>query len=173
MKKAIILLCSATFLLGCATVQSIIKSTFPYTATVVVPADTPAGKVVTASFAASSFDEIFGNKEGKSYVRDVVMASARLTAVKPGDQNLGIFRSVKLYLSNGAGYQIMVASRSDIQENIGPVLALDIDNTKILDTYLMGEDLHIRIEYILRSKSESDVSLRASLGFVAAPNPQQ
>ncbi|MES2457172.1 MAG: hypothetical protein V4594_16580 [Bacteroidota bacterium] len=173
MKKSFVFLFAATIILaGCATVQSIIKSTFPYTSTLMIPASAKANTTSSATSAASSFDEIFGNQAGTSYIKEVRIASAKLTASNPVDKGLGMFKSVKLFISNGNSGEIMVASRTDVQENIGSSLVLDIDNSKFLDNYIKGTSLKVRLEYTLRNANSSDVSIRAALSFTSTPNTQ-
>ena len=173
MKKILAFLFAATVIFtGCATMQSIIKSTFPYTATLVIPASAKANTTASATSAASSFDEIFGNQGGTSYIKEVRIASAKLDASNPTGKSLGMFKSVKLFISNGSSGEIIVASRTDVQENIGSNLVLDIDNSKFLDNYIKGNSLKVRIEYVLRNTSITDVSVRAALSFTSAPNPQ-
>lgn len=171
-KLPFLVLTLAVILGGCATVQSIIKSTFPYTGSLIIPAAAKAGATLSASSAASSFDEIFGNQKGTEYIKEVRIASAKLNASNPADKSLGMFKSVKLYISNGNSGEIMIASRTDVQENIGRDLVLDIDNSKFVDNYIRGNQLKIRIEYVLRNNNTSDVSIRAALSFTATPNTQ-
>ncbi|MFD0940132.1 hypothetical protein [Pedobacter boryungensis] len=154
---------------GCATVQSIIKSTFPYTATLVIPAGTKSDVVQVTTSTASSFDQIFGNQSGTNYIRDVRVTSVRLDASNPSSQNLGIFKTVKLFLVNGSS-EVMVASRNDVSENIGNNLVLDIDNSRFVDEYIKGSNLRMRMEYTLRNSLTSDVSVRAAINFSSSPN---
>jgi hypothetical protein len=169
-KNIFILFCIITFSVGCGTVQSIIKSTFPYTATLMVPMSSKSDVLTSATSAASSFDQIFGNQDGTTYIKEVRVASARLNASSPTTQNLGIFKSVKLYIVNGSGAEVMVASRSDVSENIGNSLVLDIDNSRFIDDYIKGNDLRIRMEYVLRNNLTSDVSVRAAINLSSSPN---
>lgn len=155
---------------GCATVQSIIKSTFPYTAILTIPANTKSNTAQTVSSSTSSFDEIFGNQNGTSYIKDVKVASVRLDASNPTRQSLGIFKSVKLFVVNTSGSEVMVASRSDVSENIGNNLVLDIDNSRFVDDYIRGSNLKVRMEYVLRNSLASEVSVRAAINFSASPN---
>jgi len=157
---------------GCATVQSIIKSTFPYTATLVVPSGSKSGAMLTATSTASSFDQIFGNQSGADYIKEVRVTSVKLEASNPTNQNLGIFKSVKLFIVNGSNSEVMVASRSDVSENIGNNLVLDIDNTRFVDDYIKGSNLKMRMEYTLRNNLTSDVSVRAAVNFSSSPNPK-
>jgi len=171
-KLTFTLLAAVLFISSCATVQSIIKSTFPYTATLIVPASTKLNATVSATSAASSFDQVFGNQKGSEYVKEVRIANAKLIAINPTSQSMGAFKSVKLYISNGDSGEVMVASRNDIGENIGNDLILDIDNSRFLDKYIKGNNLRIRMEYVLRKAMSTDVSVRASLNFSSSPNPQ-
>jgi uncharacterized protein YceK len=175
MKKILILLTALTVIIsGCATVQSIIKSTFPYTATIVVPASTKSGTTISATSSATSIDEVFGNQNGSNYIKEVRIASAKMVASNPSNKSLGMFKSVKIYISGAnSEREIMVASRSDIQENIGSELALDIDNSRFVDDYIKGSSLRVRLEYVLRSNTTSDVSIRTSLSFVSSPKVQE
>lgn len=173
MKKLIFpLIAAAVFLSSCATVQSIIKSTFPYTASLIIPASAKANTTASATSAASSFDQVFGNQNGSDYVKEVRIANAKISALNPTTQSMGVFKSVKVYISNGDGGEVMVASRNDIGENIGNDLILDIDNSRFLDKYIKGNNLRIRMEYVLRKSVSTDVSVRASLNFSSSPNPQ-
>jgi hypothetical protein len=173
MKKLIFPLFAAViFLSSCATVQSIIKSTFPYTASLLIPASAKVNATMSATSAASSFDQVFGNQKGSDYVKEVRIANAKIIALNPTTQSMGIFKTVKVYISNGDGGEVMVASRNDIGENIGNDLILDIDNSRFLDKYIKGDNLRIRMEYVLRKGVSTDVSVRASLNFSSSPNPQ-
>jgi hypothetical protein len=173
MKKLTTALFAIVILLSsCATVQSIIKSTFPYTASLIIPASAKVNGTNSATSAASSFDQVFGNEKGSDYVKEVRIANAKIIALNPTSQSMGVFKSVKVYISNGESGEVMVASRNDIGENIGNDLILDIDNSRFLDKYIKGNNLRIRMEYVLRKAVATDVSVRASLNFSSSPNPQ-
>jgi hypothetical protein len=171
MKKILIILISLVGIsVGCGTVQSIIKSTFPYTATLIIPTGSKSNSTITSTSTASSFDQIFGNQNGADYIKEVRVASARLDASNPTNQNLGLFKSVKLYIINGSGSEVMVASRSDVSENIGNNLVLDIDNSRFVDDYVKGNNLRIKMECVLRNDLTSDVSVRAAINLSSSPN---
>ncbi|MBB6499696.1 hypothetical protein [Pedobacter cryoconitis] len=171
MKKLLFAVLAATVLFsGCGTVQSIIKSSFPYTATLVVPKSSKVDSTLSVTSAASSFDEVFGNQSGSDYIRDVRIASARVIASDPNDKSMGMFKSVKMFVSNGNSGEVMVASRNDVSAHIGSSLVLDIDNSRFLDKYIKGNSLKIRMEYVLRDNLTTDVSVRTSLSFSSSPN---
>lgn len=172
MNKAFLLIAIAISALcyGCGTVQSIIKSTFPYTSNLIIPSSSKTGEILSATSAASSFDQIFGNQSGTDYIKEVRVAAARLDASNPTSQSLSIFKSVKLYLISSNGTEVMVASRNDVGANIGNNLVLDIDNSRFLDEYVKGSNLRIRMEYVLRNNLTADFSVRAAINFSSVPN---
>jgi uncharacterized protein YceK len=70
MKKLLFTVFAAVILFsGCGTVQSIIKSSFPYTATLVIPASSAKNTTLSASSIAGSFDEsLIAGREFLCYV---------------------------------------------------------------------------------------------------------
>ncbi len=173
MKRPLILLfVIAGIMTGCATVQSIVRSSFPYTATLLVPAASQVNTTLSATSQASSFDQIFtGQGSNTDAVKDVRIASARLDATNPSSQNMGAFKTIRMYISRGdSSSEVLVASREDIGASVGNSIMLDIDNSKLLDEYIKSSTVRVRMEYVLRTALTSDVSLKTSLGFSVAPN---
>src|ERR1700761_6259788 len=122
---AIVLLFSS-----CAMMQSIVKSTFPYTTTVTIPMASKTGEEQSVTAMATSFDQDFkkdGNNGGK--VSEVRMVSAKMEAVSPTDFNIGNLGMVKVYMAKADGSaETLVASRTDITADAGNSIVLDIDN---------------------------------------------
>ncbi len=162
----------ATIMTGCAAVQSIVRSSFPYTATLLVPASSNTNTTLSTTSQASSFDQIFtGQGSNTDAIKDVRIASARIDATNPAGQNMGAFKTIRMYISRGdSSSEIMVASREDIGTSVGNSIMLDIDNSRLLDDYIKGSTVRVRMQYVLRSALTADVSLKASLGFSVAPN---
>ena len=170
MKKIIGTLGILTFILvSCSTLQSIVKSTFPYTSTLIIPASGQTGKTFSATSSASSIDQIFtGSGSNTSQISQVRMSSAKIEAISPSTQNLGVFKSIRIYLLNGNN-QTLVASRNDVSTTTGNSLVLDIDNSKFLDEYVKSGDVRVRMDYVLQNGLSVDLSVRASLGFNTSP----
>jgi uncharacterized protein YceK len=155
---------------GCATVQSLVKSTFPYTATVIIPASTQTGVSKTATSAATSFDQNFGGGNNADKIEEVRITSAKIQASNPTDYSMGVFKSIKIYITKADGSdELLVASRNDIGSGANSTLQLDIDNGKFLDSYVKASTMKIKMVYELRYSANVDASLRVSLGFSANP----
>ncbi|MES2275390.1 MAG: hypothetical protein V4592_05170 [Bacteroidota bacterium] len=172
--KTLYLLLVSVALTACGTMQSIVKSSFPYTANVVIPATAETGKEFSSTGTANSFDQIFV-KDGNdaNNVNAVRIVSAKLQATDPSDFNIGQIVSVQIYVSKTDGKdEEMVASRKDINPNIGNSLVLDIDNTHFLDELIRQPSLRVRMAYKLRNKTTTDVNLHVVLNIAAYPNNQ-
>lgn len=171
-KSLLVLFVILGIMTGCATVQSIVRSSFPYTATLLIPGASQVNTTLSSSSQASSFDQIFtGQGSNTEAVKDVRIASARLDATSPSGQNMGAFKTIRMYISRGdSSSEVLVASREDIGTSVGSSIMLDIDNSKLLDNYIKGSTVRVRMEYVLRTALSSDVSLKASLGLSVAPN---
>jgi hypothetical protein len=170
MKKSIfITFITLVGLTGCATVQSVVRSVFPYTATLIIPATNSSSNTFSISSAARSFDQIFTGQTNNNQISQVRIASAKIDAMSPTTQNLGTFKSIKLYLVNGKE-QTLVATRTDIAATAGRSIMLDTDNSKLLDDYLKTGTSSIKMEYVLQNNLSVDLSVKVSLSFnVATP----
>jgi hypothetical protein len=157
---------------GCGMFESIVKSTFPYTTTLTVPASSQTGIEYTAINMATSFDQNF-TKDGNSgnHIGEVRIVSAKLKSIDPADFNIGNLESAKFYMSNHDGSdEVLVASRTDIEKDAGNLIVLDIDNSNFLDKLIRQPDVRIRMVYKLRNTIQSDANLHLVLGLSAYPN---
>lgn len=162
----------ASLFSGCAAVQSIVRSTFPYTAELNIPQTAKLNTTQSVSSQASSFDQIFtGQGSNTNAIGDLRLSFVKINANYPSGQSLGIFKSVKIYLSRGdSSKEILLASRDNIAATIGSSIMLDADTTLVLDQYIKESTVRIRMEYVLQSGISSDINLKASIGFNASPS---
>ena len=156
---------------GCGMVQSIVKSSFPYTATVVIPASSELDQAYSAVSLATSFDQSFSkNGNNGDKVSEVSIISAKLKSIEPTDFNLGDLKSVKVYMARENGKdEVLVASRKDITPEVGNMMTLDIDNSNFLDQLVRLPDIRVRMLYELRKKHNVDANVRLVLSLNAYP----
>ena len=174
MKKIASLILSASVLaLGsCAMMQSIIKSTFPYTTTVTIPKTSQVGVELSVTGMATSFDQDFKkNGDNADKVSQVRMVSAKVTSEDPTDFNIGNLSMMKIYMSKADSTdEVLVASRTDITPLVGNSMVLDIDNSNFLDQQVRGPNVKIRVVYQLRNHINVNANLHLVLGLGAYPN---
>ena len=151
-------------LASCSTVSSILQNTFPYNATVLVTAGSPANTTLSAVSTAQSINQITG---AGANVKDIRVSNATMS-VSSG-ASMGIFKSVKVYLSNNSSNEVLVASRENIPDNVGTSLALDLNSTSTLDHIMKTGSVQQRIVYVLKQSPTTDVTVRTSIGFSSVP----
>ncbi len=159
---------------GCAMMQSIVKSTFPYTTTLKIPKSSPVGVPLSVTGIATSFDQDF-KKDGNNAdrVSEVRMVSAKMESRDPADFNIGNLVWVKVYMANADSTgEVLVASRIDITPDVGNGMVLDIDNSTFLDKEVREPKVRIRMAYQLRNHIDVDANLHVVLGLGAFPNRQ-
>jgi len=171
-RKAWVILSACALALGsCAMMQSIIKSTFPYTTTLEIPRSSSPGVELSVTGMANSFDQDFkkdGNNADK--VSDVRMQSARVESRDPNDFNIGNLSTLKVYMSKADSTgEVLVASRTDITTGVGNVMVLDIDDTHPLEKRVREAKVRIRIVYKLRNHIDVNAHLHIVLGLAAVP----
>lgn len=170
-KPVFILLAAILFFGSCAMLQSVVKSTFPYTATMVIPASAKVDEAQTAISTGNSFDQDF-TKDGNnaSRISEVRIISAKPQSSDPSDYNIGNIASLRVYMAkNDGSEEVMVAIRKDISPNAGNSIVLDIDNSHFLDELVRQPSVRIRMVYRLRKATATDASLKVSLGIGSYP----
>lgn len=156
---------------GCGMVQSMVKSTLPYTTTLTIPASATIGSTQSAISMAKSFEQNFSiSGKGGQYISEVSIISAKLESTQPATYNLGNLSSVKIYVSKADGKdEVLVAFRTDITNDAGNTLALDTDNKRFLDKLVREKEIRVRMAYTVRQKADTDVSVFLALGVNAYP----
>lgn len=174
MKRPLFLIAFIFVFGSCAMMQSVIKSTFPYTTTVLLPRSSPVGEEQSVTGMATSFDQDFtkgGNNADK--VSEVRIVSAKLESRDPSDFNIGNLTLVRVYMSKADGKdEVRVASRTDIAPGAGNSIVLDIDNSHFLDERVREPNVRIRVVYRLRNHIDVDANLHLILGLTAYANPK-
>ena len=168
MKKVLLGAIATAVIVSCSTVSSIMQNTFPFNSTIVVTKGSPANTTLSTIGTGTGINQLVGTSTN---VKDIRLSNSTVT-ITNGDHGMGIFKSVKVYLTTGSN-EILVASRDNISDNIGNTLALDVDNSKTLDnTMKSGSTVQQKIVYTLKSAPTSDVTLRTTLNFTSSPITQ-
>ncbi|KIA84902.1 hypothetical protein OA84_00045 [Kaistella solincola] len=151
-------------LTACSTVSSILQNTFPYTATVLVTANSPVNTTLSTVSPAQSINQLTG---AGANVKDIRVTNASLSV--DSNTSMGIFSSVKVYLSGGSSGEVLVASRESIPDNVGNTLSLDINTSQTLDAMMRSGAVQQRFVYVLKQSPTTDVSVKTSIGFSSVP----
>ncbi len=153
---------------SCGTVQSIVQNTVPYTTSVLVSSGSSASEEYSTTSSATSFAQYIG--AGTDMVKNIRVISAKATASsKSVNPDLGIFKSIKIYLSGNNTNEVLVAERTDIGDNLGKTINLDPDMSKELDEIVKTGSVKARTVYVLKNKANNDTNLTITMRFTSDP----
>lgn len=168
MKKLILTsIFAAATLSSCSTVSSLLQNTFPYNTNFVIAAKSSANLPLTTIGLGNSINQITG---ATNNVQNIKLNNATAT-ITSNEQSIGIFKSIKIYISNGSGNEVLIASRENISSNIGNSMALDINNSANLDQIMKSGNVQEKLVYELKSSPVADIKLKTSLQFSSEPIP--
>jgi len=151
-------------LTSCSTVSSILQNTFPYNATVLVTAGSPANVKLSNVSVAQSINQLTGSGAN---VKDIRVSNATVSV--DSNNSLGMFSSIQVYISNGGSNEILVASRESIPDNVGSSLSLDVNSSQKFDQVMKAGNVQAKMVYVLKKSPTSDVSVKTSIGFNSVP----
>lgn len=151
-------------MVSCSTVSSILQNTFPYTATILVTSGSPANTTLSAVSPSQSINQLTGSGAN---VKDIRISNATLSV--GSNTSVGMFKSVKVYLSTNGNNEVLVASREDIPDNVGNSLSLDVSSSQTLDNMMKSGSVQQRLVYVLKQSPTSDISVKTSVGFSSVP----
>jgi hypothetical protein len=156
-----------TIFSACSAVQSVIRSSFPYTANLIVPQTTQVDTMLSVISQASTLDQIItGYGSNTKAIKDVRIASLKIEANTPLGQSLGIFKSIKMYISRGdSSKELLIASRNEISATVGSSIMLDAENTALVDEFIKGSTVRIRMEYELRNSINNAITIKSTLAL--------
>jgi TonB-dependent SusC/RagA subfamily outer membrane receptor len=128
MKKIVLVVFSVVSIItGCATSKvnnkSVVKSISPYNLNIAMPVSGATDDPVRIFTAKANVDRVFPNRDN---IKALSVASVEITSSDP-KKNLGLFRTVKVYMSNEDGSnEILLGSSMDVRSNTGNKLSLDL-----------------------------------------------
>ncbi len=151
-------------LASCSTVSTIMQNTFPYNSNFLVTSGSPANTQLSAVSTTTSINQISG---ASNNVKDIRMSTATVSV--PDNTSVGIFKSVKVYISANGSNEVLVGSRENIGDNVGSTLSLDVNSSQILDNVMKTGAVQQRFVYVLKQSPTSDINVKTSLSFSSVP----
>jgi TonB-dependent SusC/RagA subfamily outer membrane receptor len=132
--KKLLIFCISTFciisgyaVINKASAQSVLRQSSVYNVDLTIPPSGNINNSMTVVSAISSLDQVLSNSEYNK-IKGLTVVSARLRSGDQVKKNLGMFKSIKLYITMGDGLnEVLIASLSGVSKNTGSSLILDLD----------------------------------------------
>jgi len=170
-KSRFLVMIMACLLAACGTMQSIVRSTIPYTTPLTVRASAQTGQSLTTLGTGTSFDKIiFPNGENTNRINAVKVYSAELRSTLPADFDLGQIQSIRIFMTKAdESNAVLVASKENVPADVGSLITLDVNNSGFLDPFIREPDIRIKMIYTLRNQVKADANLLLVMNFSAMP----
>jgi TonB-dependent SusC/RagA subfamily outer membrane receptor len=131
MKKTLLISTFGIIAFNIAFNASAQSNTFLYSEGLLIPASENIKSPMSAISAISNFDLIFSHGNSKIKRGTALTVNSAIVELNdPLKKNLGMFRSMKIYVSKGDGSnEILIASQSGISQNLGNSLILTLNKS--------------------------------------------
>ncbi|HCN82912.1 MAG TPA: hypothetical protein DIT07_04730 [Sphingobacteriaceae bacterium] len=135
----------AGFTITIATAQSVSS----YDAKLVISPSGDTKKAMVSASLESSFEQAFPNVDTRAKNRGLTITSASIQPTDPSKGNLGMFKSIKIYLIKSDGSnEVLIASNTNIPPNAGNKIVVNLSKQLAADK-AQGVDPTATIETII------------------------
>lgn len=150
MKKIILAYIStACIIVGCTITktiaQSVVRPTYPYNAHLAISPSGNTKNPMIALSSISSFDQIFPDlNPAMKTIKGLNISSARIESSDPSKKNLGMFKSIKMYIYTsmpGGSNKLLIVSSTNVSKNAGSSLILSLDEGVIGDKTINSDQI--------------------------------
>ena len=156
------------FSAACDKIEDLLEFSFEDNAEIVVPSQTiistgilnlPSPEVQTSSQQAYK-----NNNTDAKYVKTAKLTKLKLTITSPQNQTFAFLNEIKIYIKAPGQSEVMIASKSNIPDNIGNELLLDTSGAN-LKPYIQGDSYSIRTEVKVDKVTSQEIRINANMHF--------
>lgn len=174
MKKGItVLFVLAVLWAGCEKIEDLLTFQFSETVNFTVPSSITINAPVTIQTPpqpSSSTTEFEQNNTNADKVRDIQLTGLTLNITSPANRTFSFLNSIELYITSDGLPDLLIASRTDIPNNIGQSLVVPTNNAA-LDEYVKDGVYGIRTDVETDETFFEDVDIEADLSFEVTADP--
>lgn len=165
MRISLCLLVVALFLGGCK--KKLTEFYIDYTSELIVQSSVQ--QLVPISFNTPEIEsnsefEFESNNTRKDHVKSIKLKELRLTITSPSNETFSFLNSVEIFISSPNLSEKKVAFRSDIDANVGVVLACNIEDQELQD-FVKEDRFTLRVKAITDETIPQDVHIDIYTNF--------
>lgn len=156
--KLLIPIIALTMFASCDEIAKLIEFDLDYDSSVVIPSSTVISLPIslqTPSIQTNSASTFESNGTRADLVDKIRLSSMNLTITSPTDGDFGFLEEIELYISADGQTERLIASATDIGENVGKTITLDTEDTN-LKAYIVQDDFQLRFSTVTDETIEQD-----------------
>lgn len=135
---------------SCNLIEDLIKIPIKINSEVTIPAGTGAGiliDVFSDDAETNIEEELTINDSRKDKIKTIELRECVLTVISPSGSDFGFLKEIEVFLSDDELGDVLIASKSDIPNDVGDEISLNVVNTELAE-YIKKESITIRTKVV-------------------------
>ena len=160
-------LCAIILFSGCKKIDELTQFTMEYEQNVTIPSSSAVDLpfvVVTPEMSTNAESTFSNNDTKKELIEEIRLTQMTLTLEAPSEEDFSFLKSIEISIDADGLDEIVIANKSEIPDNIGNKLELDVIN-KDLKEYIKKEAFRLRITTTTDELLSSDHEVKVYSAF--------
>ncbi|MBT9188204.1 hypothetical protein [Zobellia russellii] len=150
MRKFLLILTVFATLTSCDKLDELTKFDLDYNSQVTIPSsagiDLPFD-MFTPDMETNSDSQFEVNDTRKDLIEEIKLTKLELEITSPDDSDFSFLESIEIYISAEGLDEIMIASKEEVDENIGDVLDVDVIDVDLKE-YIKKDKFNLRLNTV-------------------------
>lgn len=156
-----------SFIISCNVKDGTVKFNMNYSEEITLPSalgvDLPFD-VLTPDIQSNSSSTFKNNDTRADLIQSIKLNELTLKITEPDNRSFDILKSIEIYIKTESLPEILLASRNEIPENIGSVLALNTSNENFAN-YIKSDEFELLTTVVTRKATSSETKIVAKMLF--------
>ena len=167
MRKFLLILTVFATLTSCDKLDELTKFDLDYNSQVTIPSsagiDLPFD-MFTPDMETNSDSQFEVNDTRKDLIEEIKLTKLELEITSPDDSDFSFLESIKIYISAEGLDEIMIASKEEVDENIGDVLDVDVIDVDLKE-YIKKDKFNLRLNTVTDELISTDHEIDVNSTF--------
>ncbi|MDO6818414.1 hypothetical protein [Zobellia sp. 1_MG-2023] len=167
MRKFLLILTVFATLTSCDKLDELTKFDLDYNSQVTIPSsagiDLPFD-MFTPDMETNSDSQFEVNDTRKDLIEEIKLTKLELEITSPDDSDFSFLESIEIYISAEGLDEIMIASKEEVDENIGDVLDVDVIDVDLKE-YIKKDKFNLRLNTVTDELISTDHEIDVNSTF--------
>lgn len=154
-------------LTGCEALEDLVRFNYTDQVSFTLPPTTPGiFPVVNTPEVQSSGKQSFEqNNTQAKYVKTAYLTDLVLTIQKPDNKNFTFLKSIEIFIDANGEEKQLIASKYDIDNSVGNILALDTEASVNLKPYIVADGYSIEVKAVSDETTNQEIEITSDMTF--------
>ncbi|MDB2606722.1 hypothetical protein N9Y48_02960 [Zobellia sp.] len=167
MRKFLLILTVFVAFVSCDKLDDLTKFNIDYTAEVTIPSSTGIDlpfDLVTPDMETNSDSEFEVNDTRKDLIESIKLTKLQLVITSPENGDFSFLKSLDVYISAEGLDEILIASKDDVESNMGGILDMDLQDIDLKE-YIKADSFNLRLDTVTDEVIDTDYKIDVNSTF--------